>query len=184
MEKRKKPVTAAYLERAALFYLERYSSSRKNLERVLDRKVRRRHEDHSPPSQEEKEWIKQAADKCVNLGFVNDQRYASQKALSMHLSGKSERAIKNYLYHKGLSEEDISYAFKDLEEERGEDADLRAAIIYARKRGFGPFRMRHKSEDREQKDLASMLRAGHSMEQVHKVLKVSSVEELEDILYG
>lgn len=183
-DKKLKPVTEAYLERAALYYLERYTSSSKNLMRVLDRKIRRRKESFESPSEEEKGWIKNVVRRCAELGYVDDGRYAGQKALSMHMAGKSERAIREYLVQKGVGGRDISDALDAVTEERGDDSALKAAIIYARKRGFGPFRMRAAAEDRVQKDIMAMLRAGHQMDHIQKIMKADSVSILEDILYA
>lgn len=183
MGKKKRTITPAYLERAALFYLQRYSSSRKNLERVLERKIRKQSEGNQPLTTEQRQWIRETSEKCINLGYIDDSRYASQKALSMHLGGKSEQAIRLYLRQKGLDDADIQTALDSIEQESGAAAALKAAIIYARKRGFGPFRLRTINEDRIQKDIAAMMRAGHQMDHIQKVIRAESKDILEDILY-
>lgn len=187
-----KKVSAEYLQRAAYHYLGRFASSRRNLERVLERKLRRRHADFSPASEEETGWIIAVANKCQALGLVNDREYAVQKARSMQRAGRSIRRIRGELNAKGVGEDDIGAALAALREALdesadGEDADRAAAITFARRRKFGPFghlRMgaeRIDAETRARRELAAFARAGFAYELARKILAARKEEELEDI---
>lgn len=177
-----KPVSKAYLERAAIYYLERYSSSAKNLERVLIRKIRRRNENHAEPSSDQLEWVGEVCQKCAHLGYVDDSRYARMRASSMHRAGKPDRTIKLDLRHKGVSEQNITEALQYLKDEEGQNTDRLAAVTYARRRRFGPFRTKEGDETKMQKEIASMARAGFKYDDVKKVVQAESVEALNEWL--
>lgn len=194
--KKQKKVSAKYLERAAFYYLGRFASSRRNLERVLERKIRKRHGDFSPPSQEEAGWITATADKCEKLGLVDDRVYAVQKARSMHRKGHSVRRIRGELNARGVSESDIRAALVALQEAVGEaedapedvaDLDRAAAITFARRRKMGPYRRlrtapdRLDEETRQRRELAAFARAGFSYELARKILATRKEEDLENI---
>lgn len=197
-----KKVSAEYLQRAAFYYLGRFASSRRNLERVLERKTQRRHADFAPPSQEEAAWITAVADKCQRLGLVDDRIYAVQKARSMHRAGRSVRRIRGALMAKGVGEDDIGAALVALQEamaEAGEapadarDVERAAAVTFARRRKFGLFRRlrvaagqlhrpdRPDEETRARRELAAFARAGFSFELAQKILAAEKEEELESL---
>ncbi len=187
-----KKVSAKYLQRAAYHYLGRFASSRRNLERVLERKVRRRHADFSPASEEESGWIIAVAEKCQALGLVDDREYAIQKARSMQRAGRSIRRIRGELNARGVGEDDIGAALAALREALdesadGEDADRAAAITFARRRKFGPFGHlrigadRIDAETRARRELAAFARAGFAYELARKILAARKEEELEDV---
>ncbi len=194
--RKQKKVSAEYLERAAFYYLGRFASSRRNLERVLERKTRRRHADFAPPSQEEAGWIITVANKCETLGLVDDHSYAVQKARAMHRAGRSKRRIRGELNAKGVGEDDIGAALAALQEalcepdeapDDGLDVDRSAAITFARRRKFGPYRRagmgadRLDEETRTRRELAAFARAGFSYELAHKILAAREEEDLESI---
>lgn len=176
-----KPVSERYLQNAAVYYLGRYSSSAANLGQVLERKVRRRNEDHHGPTEEQIGWIGAVVEKCVTLGLVNDTEYARSRALSLHNAGKSERMIKAGLKQKGVSPEDIENAMRELRKEKGEGLEVSAAIAYARRRRFGPYRTRAGDADKLRKELASFARAGFGFALAKRIVDASSLDDLEDI---
>lgn len=192
-KKRIKKVSAVYLERAAFAYLGRFASSRANLARVLANKVRRRHEDFSPPGEEEQDWITAVAEKCEQLGLVDDAQYAREKTRSMHRAGRSARRINGYLRSKGVGEPLIAAAFDDLVSEGdGINPDLSAALSYARKRRLGPYgvlKVNYRSAGAEvdphkqrQKELGSFARAGFSLNIALKILGCADIEAAEALL--
>lgn len=178
-ERKPRPVTERYLENAATYYLGRYASSAENLKRVLERKVRRRNEDHAPPSAEQVGWIEATADKCVRLGLVDDAEYARARTFSMHRSGKSERMIRGTLKQKGVADEDVNAAMRALKAEKGENLELDAAIAFARRRRFGPFRTRPGDENKYRKELASFARAGYGFGLARRIVDAQDIESLE-----
>lgn len=177
-EHKPRPVTERYLENAATYYLGRYASSAENLKRVLERKVRRRNEGNAAPNAEQTGWIEATADKCVRLGLVDDAEYARARAFSMHRSGKSERMIRGSLKQKGVGVEEISAALKALRLEKGENLELDAAVAYAKRRRFGPFRTRAGDADKMRKEMASFARAGFGFGLARKIVETTDIESL------
>lgn len=180
--KPKKPVSEAYLERAALHYLERFSSTHANLIAVLTRKVRRRNEENAPPTKDQQGWIEAVAAKCVEYGYVDDARYARQRFESLLRKGKPLRTIAQDLRYKGVPGSLVDEVMAEAQEEREEDADLCAAAAYVRRRRFGPFRRADRCADEKiEKEKAAMMRAGFSFSLVKQVLEASE-EELLNLL--
>jgi len=175
-----KKLTADYLERAALHYLGRYSSSVKNLRNVLERKVKRRLEMGEEVTHEHHAWIDQVVDKCLRLDYVNDQQYAEQRVRALSHAGKSERAITATLRSKGVSVDDCEMAFKAYIAEEGEGTAMRAALTYARKRRIGPYRTVDPGVvdyAYKKKEFASMARVGFDFEIIKQVLGTDSIED-------
>jgi regulatory protein len=167
-----RPVSLAWLQRAALHYLESYASSSENLRRVLrgklDRRCRARGEEAAPFLP----LVDEVVEKAVAGGYVDDTRYAQAKVASLRRRGGSRRAIAAKLQAKGLDREAIGEALDaiDAQSEResmddpaegdaGETAEGVAALAYARRRRLGPFRTRER-EERRGRDIAAMMRAG------------------------
>lgn len=163
-------LSQGYLERAAFHYLGRYSSSVKNLRRILERKAMRRLEEGETLQAEHHGWIDAVITKCEGYGYVDDSQYARTKVNSMHISGKSKRSIVAALMAKGVVRDAIDAAIDSLEIEDGGDPDVIAAQKYARKRRFGPYRQRAADDDKHRKEAASMARAGFSYDVIKQIL--------------
>lgn len=163
-------LSQGYLERAAFHYLGRYSSSVKNLKRILERKAMRRLEEGESLCADHYEWIDAVIVKCESYGYVSDASYAKSKVRAMHASGKSKRGIIAALMAKGVSRDDIDLAIGSLEIEDGDDPDRVAAEKYARKRRFGPFRQKEADADKQRKEAASMARSGFSYDIIKQIL--------------
>lgn len=177
-------LTKSYIRNAAYRYLERYATTEANLRFILERKVERiikDREDCDEMREKARVWIGDTIVFCRENNLIDDLAYARSKLANFMNAGNSRIVIKNKLRTKGVPEDIISSV---IEEAIGEtqDFDLRACIKYARKRRFGPFRMKQKTEATEERELSSMARAGFPYKDVIKVLK-SSREDLEDILY-
>ena len=166
---------AAYLERAALAYLERYATSRANLRRVLLNKARRR------AARAGLDWdrdleaemvtaVTALLDRPDNLDLIDDRRYAESKATGLHARGRSAMAIRGALVAKGLARELVDDVLAAKFPDR-DAADLTAAQRYARRRRFGPFRRRDDTPEHRRKDLAAMARAGFSYAIAKQVLE-------------
>jgi regulatory protein len=183
---RPKKVTPDYLERAALFYLERYSSSAENLRRVLDRKLRRSIQEHGvPDAAEGAAWIAALLARLQHNNLLNDRAFAESRVRRLYAEGKALGRIRQTLAAKGVAKVDIEAALERLQDEAHTPiSDLPAAATFARKRKLGPYR----SDPAEraamrQKDLGALARRGFSQAVAMKVLNAESVAGLEELLH-
>jgi regulatory protein len=163
-----RPVTAAYLERAALHYLERYASSAENLRRVLTRKARRRLAPGEPVTPEMAGMIEEVVARVIRSGFVDDRSYAETRVNSLMRRGASTRAIRTKLLAKGVPGETVATAL-----DAAEPDDLALARRYAERKRLGPWR-RAPGPETHEKDLAALCRAGFSYRIASAVLAAST----------
>ena len=170
--------TPAYLERAALFYLDRYATSADNLRRVLRRKVARSARAHGTDSDEGEAAIESLITRFLGAGLLDDARYAEGHARSLARRGQPLQVIRLQLLQKGVGEEEIAAALSGLREE-ADDPELAAAMAYARRRRLGPFRAAAQREAQRQRDLAALARRGFAPDLVLKVIDAESPEALE-----
>jgi len=185
-------VTPRYLENAALYYLQRYSSSAANLRRILTAKVWRSTQAHDTDPDEGAEIIEDIITRFLRSGLLDDSAYAEAKAAAFHRRGTSARGIRAKLATKGVTPEIIAHALESLRDETPEPEHA-AAIALARRRRFGPFRKptatnREKTEDgeakkrRRVKELATMARAGFSYDLARLVIDATDLQTLEETL--
>jgi regulatory protein len=163
------------LERWALHYLARYSSSAENLRRVLTRKARRR---SSEEVAETAALIDALLTRYRKSGLLDDAAYAATRANWLHRRGESLRAMRARLAAKGVSAADVADAVSALQA-AAPDPDLAAACAFARRRRLGPFRLAAADHARE---LGALARAGFSRRIAEAVLACAdetAVEALE-----
>jgi regulatory protein len=158
-------VTPAYLQRAALAYLERYASSTENLRRVLRRKVDKRCRLRGEDPADFQEMIDEVVDKSLRVGLIDDARYAEARVATLRRRGGSARAIRAKLSAKGVDRDAIAAALET--EETDEET---AAHALARRRKLGPYRPGEREPYRD-KDMASLARAGFSFDVVRRVIE-------------
>jgi regulatory protein len=164
-------VTPAYLQRAAMAYLERYASSAENLRRVLRRKVDKRCRLRGEDPAEFHEMIDEVVARSLRSGLIDDTRYAEARVATLRRRGGSARAIQAKLSAKGVDRSTISAALE------GEDGDEeRAARAFARRRKLGPFRPGERAPYRD-KDLAAMARAGFRFDVARRVIEGEMEED-------
>lgn len=164
-----RPMTQARLERIALYHLERFPSSAENLRRVLERRAARSRAVHEGDAREHGEWIAAVVARLIELGLVDDRAYASAVARRLRGRGSSRRLIAGRLAEKGVPDD---IAREILEAETDPGAERRAAATYARRRGLGPHRVDPAArEERRERDLAALARAGFSYETARSVLE-------------
>src|SRR5215217_721920 len=117
-------VTAAYVERAALAYLERYASSAENSRRVLTRKVERRCRLRGEDAAPFLSLVDETVHRTVASGLVDDRRYAEARASSLRRRGGSARLIRAKLAAKGVRREAAAAALaNDTEDSERAAAD-------------------------------------------------------------
>jgi len=147
----------------AIYYLSKYSSSKKNLEFILKKKIRRLSDEKQIRFHLYNE-IQIIIEKLEKLNLINDQVFVESKIQSLQYQAKSKNYIKQYLLQKGIDkqliEEQISLFYennKNLEKEN--------ALKFAKKRN-----LLDKDKD-YQKKLSKLARAGFSYDIAKEILK-------------
>ena len=147
----------------AIYYLSKYSSSKKNLEFILKKKIRRLSDEKKIRFHLYNE-IQIIIEKLEKLNLINDQVFVESKIQSFHYQAKSKNYIKQYLLQKGIDkqliEEQISLFYennKNLEKEN--------AFKFAKKRNLLD------NDQDYQKKLSKMARAGFSYDVAKEILK-------------
>lgn len=167
----------ARLHDAALTHLSRFAATEAGLVRVLDRRIDR--------------WVRRAALEgmdtdaaalsrraarevaaaLVQSGVVNDQAFADARARRLTRAGRSRRAVQAHLAAKGVAAPLAQAALPD------EDAELSAALAYARRRRLGPFRsapddISEPDPDQMRRELGAMARAGFPQPVARQALRM------------
>lgn len=172
-------ITPTRLENIALHHLDRFASSANNLRRVLNRRAQKSALHHEDTDLEEcAGWIDNLIVRYLECGLLDDTAYARAQAISHNRRGKSLRAIRALLGQKGVTPPDIDIALEGLKEDHG-DADLAAAIAYARRRRIGPYRPQYVDDKGLQKELAALARSGFSYGIAKRIVMAQTVEEIE-----
>jgi regulatory protein len=147
----------------AIYYLSKYSSSKKNLEFILKKKIRRLSDEKKIRFHLYNE-IQIIIEKLEKLNLINDQFFVESKIQSLQYQAKSKNYIKQYLLQKGIDklliEEQISLFYennKNLEKEN--------ALKFAKKRNLLD------NDQDYQKKLSKMARAGFSYDIAKDILK-------------
>ncbi len=183
--KRKIP-TPQNLHNVALHYLGRYAASEASLRRVLQNRIRRAAHDNPDFAQDE---TKQAALRSTietiiethkRTGVLNDTAFAETKVNSLRRQGRSRRIIQQKLAVKGVKNDIVAAALENhADDAPPEVAELKAALILAKKRKLGAFRTMPADDDRRRKDFATLARAGFSSDIARKALNAEPPEEWE-----
>jgi regulatory protein len=158
---RKQPDPAS-LQAAALAHLGRYAATEQGLARVLHRRIDRWAREAEGDRQEVAALAASAraeadaiAARLATSGAVDDAAFAQGRARSLARAGRSRRAIGAHLKDRGV---DDALAAAALPE--GEEHELAAALIHARKRRLGPFGKDEGAPETRRRALASLARAG------------------------
>jgi len=175
--RRPKPLDAARLEELALAYVARFATSAAKLERYLRRKLRERGWDGAEDSGREPD-LAALVGRYVELGYVDDEAFARAKSGSLLRRGYGPRRVRQALGEAGIAEEVREEVRPDAPAER------RAALALARKRGFGPFGAERPDRARREKQLAAMLRAGHTLDSAREMVDAASEAAAEEWAAG
>jgi regulatory protein len=168
-----KPITEETLENAALHYLERFSASAESLRRVLMRRVWRVAAALGEEPERGAALVDALIARYLLSGLLDDRRYAEAKSRSLLRRGAPLSSIRQSLGQKGVEGGVVQAVLDELDEEcqdQGIDADLSAALAYARRRRLGPYRPPEKRPSHRDRDLASMGRAGFSWDLARRVI--------------
>lgn len=159
------PLDAEGLERLGLFYAGRYATTRARLADYLRRKLRERGWSGSGPPPVDK-----LVERFAGLGYVDDAAFARAKTGALLRRGYGERRVAQALKAAGIGGDALAPA-RDEAERGAEEAALR----FARRRRIGPYAEAPPADDREDraardKAAAAMLRAGHRIDLVRRIL--------------
>ncbi len=173
------------LEKSALFYLERYAASRGQLRRVLLRRVKRAEMlgVDAAEAAAARDHIEALIARFLAAGILDDRRFAEAQAQSLQRRGASRRRIRERLAAKGVDRSHVEDALETIEP-GGETSELAAACVLVRRRRIGPYRAAGTRAAFRQKDLATLARAGFSLEIARKVLAARDPEALEGLVRG
>lgn len=178
---RRRPLTAASLENAALHYLQRFATSSENLRRVLMRRVERSARLDGADRDAGAALVDALVARYLRAGLLDDATYAAARTRSLHRRGLALRAIAGKLAERGVDGATIGAALAGLRDEMP-DADLAAAVAYARRRRLGPFRPADLRPAHRDRDLAAMARAGFSYDVATRVTDAASVADIEALI--
>jgi len=173
------------LANVALFYLSRFAASEESLRKVLANRVRRAAMAHTEFAEDKAAQAKlyAAIDEIVEQhklsGVINDAEFARIKTNSMRRSGRSSRDISQRLRHKGVAGELID---NSLSQEDGGSDDMKAALIFAKKRRIPALLQKGITLEQKRKEFAAFARAGFSYDISKKILGggIEGYEELTD----
>ena len=154
------PLDQAALDRLALRYVERFATSRGRLAAYLARKLR------------ERGWAGEVAadpaavaERMATLGYVDDHGFAEARAASLQRRGLGARRVAADWRAAGIGEEERA-ALAPVVAERGEAA----ALAFARRRRIGPYASEPADRDGRARQVAAMLRAGHSLDLSRRIV--------------
>jgi len=168
-ERNKRPAPALDeegLERLALFYAGRYATTRHKLRAHLSRKLRERGWAGGNAPQ-----VDRLIEKFERLGYVDDRAFASSRAAALTRRGYGERRVAEALRAAGIDAEDAEGARAEAK------AEAWAAVLrFAERRRIGPWAAGPPDREARQKAFAAMLRAGHDMAQIRRLLDAAPGE--------
>ncbi len=170
------PRMLAWAKNSAAYRLAKRMMTERELADAIKRKARSKFEDISEGQ------LNALAETALAFGrsmkALDDQNYAEIRANSAARSGRSKRAIARKLAEKGVDRSIVEAVLVDAD-------DFRSAVVYARKKAFGPFRRPDVEADdaRWSKEIASFARQGFGFDLAKRVLDMER-EEAEDILLG
>jgi regulatory protein len=168
------PRMLAWSRNSTLYRLSRRMMTERELSDAIARKSRQKFEGISEAQ------VKALSAAAVEFGrtmlALDDTAYAEIRTRSSARGGKSKRAIGRKLIEKGIDREIVQQALEETD-------DFLSALVFARKRAFGPFRRPDVEVDdkRRAKEFSAFARNGFGFEIGRRVMAMER-EEAEEIL--
>jgi regulatory protein len=166
---------AGSLHQAALDYLARYAATEAGLRRVLERRIDRwaraqpDPEAAAPALQEARAAIDAVIRRLAEAGALSDTTFAENRARNLVRSGQSNRSIQMRLVAKGVAP-DVARRVSAADPE----TELAAALVLARKRRIGPYRLAEDADTgMRMKEMGVLGRAGFSRDVASRALDIS-----------
>lgn len=166
------PRMLAWARNSAAYRLSKRMMTEKQLSDAISRKAKQKFEGISLAQ------IQALAASAVAFGLdvkaLDDVAYAEIRTRSSARAGKSKKAIAQTLAQKGVDRHIVTQAVSETD-------DLRSAVIYARRRAFGPFRRAELDEKQKAKELSAFVRQGFGYELANRVFAMD-LEEAEELM--
>jgi regulatory protein len=166
-----RPITASYLMNAAQYHLQRFSSTRANLKRVLTRKAKLRGQDEGFTA-ETPGLIEATLDRLEELKLLDDRAFAIGRAATLKRKGASGGAARMALAAKGVPRDVASEALAKAELSEGEQA-----FVTARRLKLGPWRRVDAAPEFDDRERAKLQRRGFSSAAMREALQRFHDEE-------
>jgi regulatory protein len=177
------PPNDAALHQVGLAYLARYAATEAGLARMLaravDRWARRALADGveadavAAQAAQSRAAVRGVVVRLAAAGAVSDTAFAESRTRSLVRGGRSRRAVAAHLAAKGVGAETARAALAAEEMD-----ELAAALVFARRRRIGPFRVGDGDRLRE---LAKLARAGFSQAVASEALRMPR-EDAEEVV--
>ena len=158
-----KPLDAEALNMLALAYLGRYATTRAKLRHYLVRKLASRGWDGDGEAP-----LDAIVARCADLGYVDDAGFAVARGAALTRRGFGEQRVAAALRAVGI---DAETAAPVRETARAEA--LEAALRFARRKRIGPFAAEDPDRDQRRRNLAALMRAGHSLDVARRIASAS-----------
>jgi len=178
LTRKPRKATPQSLRNAALFYLERFSTSAENLRRVLIRRVESSVRAHDTDRAEGLAVVDELIARFRKSGLLDDRAYAEARAKDFRRRGMPSRVIRARLLQKGVAEDDTEAGLAVADEDAG-DPDLEAAVTFARRRRLGPFRPAEDRPGTGEKDLGILARAGFRYDVARRIIAATTPQDLD-----
>lgn len=165
-----KPLTGAALNDMALAYVARFATTARGLERYCLRKLRERGWEGSDEGESRPDVAALVA-RFVEMRYVDDGEFARARSGSLLRRGYGARRVGAALDAAGVAQGDRS--------EIGVYEARLAALRMAEKRRFGPFGadgVPPADRSARDKQIAAMLRAGHSHDSARQLVEATDGE--------
>lgn len=151
----------SWARNSTVYRLSRRMMSERELADAIKRKAKHKFEHIS---EDDLQVLVTAALECGRmLGCLDDANYAEIQVRSGVRTGRSRRMLQRKLQEKGIASETAAAALEDVD-------DLQAALAYARRRGFGPYRREAADDKRIIKELSSFARNGFGSDVARRVI--------------
>lgn len=162
----------SWAKNSTLYRLQRQIMSEQQLANAIKRKAQTKFEGITP------EQVQALAAEALKIGYdlkaLDDEAFAGITTRNAVRNGKSRRMIAQKLSIKGVASETAAVALDEAD-------DLYAAVVFARKRAFGPFRRVDLDEKRHGKEMSAFARSGFSFDIGKKVFAMT-FEDAEEVL--
>ncbi|WP_082006268.1 regulatory protein RecX [Sphingomonas sp. ERG5] len=160
----------AALERLALRYVERFSTTRARLAEYLTRKIRARG------------WEGNSADpvaiaeRMAELGYIDDRAFGEARASAMARRGLGKRRVTGAFRQAGIEEEDAAALVPAIEARA-----LEAALTFARRKRIGPYAQGEADRPLREKQIAAMIRGGHDFTLSRRIASMAPGEDVDNL---